>query len=80
MAATIVREFCRSARGPAPTDEDTWRLAFDAETGSLLVRHEWQAERHAGVDEYEIREFLATKGAAQTALLALLFGEATVDA
>jgi hypothetical protein len=24
--ATIEREFYRSARGPAPTDEDTWRL------------------------------------------------------
>ena len=27
--ATIEREFYCSARGPAPTDEDTWRLVFD---------------------------------------------------
>jgi hypothetical protein len=29
MPTTIEREFYRSARGPAPTDEDTWHLVFD---------------------------------------------------
>jgi hypothetical protein len=37
--ATIEREFYRSARGPAPTDDDTWRLVFDSRAGRLLVRH-----------------------------------------
>ena len=37
--ATIEREFYRSARGPAPTDEDTWRLVFDARAMRLLVQH-----------------------------------------
>lgn len=48
-------------------------------TGSLLVRHEWKTERHSGVDEFEIAEFLAQQGAAQAALLNLLFSEETVD-
>jgi hypothetical protein len=57
--ATIEREFHRSARGPAPTDEDTWCLVFDPRAMRLLVRHEWQTAGHNGVDEFEIAEFLA---------------------
>jgi hypothetical protein len=78
--AVIQREFYRSVRGPSPSDEDVWRLAFDPATGSLSVRHEWDSQRHNGVDDFGIEEFLAQQGAAQTALLSLLFGEATVDA
>ena len=51
--ATIEREFYRSARGPAPTDEDAWRLVFDQRAMRLLVRHEWKAAGHNGVDEFE---------------------------
>jgi len=78
--AVLQREFYRSARGPSPSDEDVWRLVFDPATGSLLVRHEWESERHSGVNEFEIVEFLAQHGAAQTALLSLLFGEEAVSA
>jgi hypothetical protein len=68
------REFYRSVRGPLPTDEDTWRLVFDPSTARLLVRHEWEATRHSGVDEFDIAEFLAQEGPASTALHELLFG------
>ena len=78
--AVLLREFYRSARGPLPSDEDAWRLVFDQATGSLLVRHEWESERHSGIDEFEMAEFLAQQGAAQTALLNLLFNEAAVNA
>jgi hypothetical protein len=78
--AVLQREFYRSSRGPSLGDEDVWRLVFDQATGTLLARHEWESERHSGVDEFEIVEFLAQQGAAQTALLNLLFSEATVDA
>jgi hypothetical protein len=44
--ATIEREFYCSARGPAPTDDDTWRLVFDPRAMRLLVRHEWEAAGH----------------------------------
>jgi hypothetical protein len=71
----IQREFYRSARGPAPTDEDIWSLVFDAASARLAVRHEWMATGHSGVDEYEIAEFLAQEGAGRTALLGILFGE-----
>jgi hypothetical protein len=71
--ALIQREFCCSARGPTPGDQDVWRLVFDREAGYLLVRHEWEAYRHSGADELGIGEFLAQQGAAQTALLSLLF-------
>jgi len=74
--ATIEREFYRSARGPAPTDEDTWRLVFDPRAMRLLVRHEWEA---AGVDEFEIAEFLAQDGAASTELIKILFGRVPVE-
>ena len=78
--AVLQREFHRSARGPSLGDEDLWRLVFDEATGNLLVRHEWESARCSGVDELEIAEFLAQQGAAQTALISLLFNEATVDA
>jgi hypothetical protein len=55
-------------------------MVFDRATGTLLACHEWESERHSGVDELEIVEFLAQQGAAQSALLNLLFSEATVDA
>jgi hypothetical protein len=71
--AVIQREFYRSARGPSPGDEDWWVLIFDSAIGRLLVRHEWQAAGHNGIDEFEIAEFLEQKGAAQTALIDGLF-------
>jgi hypothetical protein len=71
--AAIQQGFYRSARGPAPTDEDSWLLVFDRETKRLFVRHEWQAARHNGVDEFEISEFLEWEGAAQEALIDHLF-------
>jgi hypothetical protein len=69
----IEREFYRSARGPTPTDEDSWCLVFDGESKRLFVRHEWQSTRHSGVEDLEIGEFLAQTGAAQTALIEELF-------
>ena len=71
--AVIQREFYRSARGPRPGDEDWWVLIFDGTVGRLLVRHEWQAVGHSGIDEIEIAEFLEQKGTAQTALIDSLF-------
>ena len=65
----INREFYRSWRGPAPSDQDTWCLVFDEPTRRLLVRHEWQASRHSGCDEFEVAEFLEQEGAAQAALI-----------
>ena len=70
---SLEREFYRSARGPAPSDEDTWRRVFDREAASLIVRHEWRATGHAGVDDFTVAEFLAQRGAAAEALIALLF-------
>jgi hypothetical protein len=78
--ATLEREFYRSPRGPAPADEDVWRLAFDQNASRLVVRHEWQATRHACVEDYTVDEFLAQHGAAADALLALLFDRTTIDA
>ena len=72
--ATIEREFHRSARGPRPNDEDTWRLVYDPRAMRLLVRHEWEAAGHNGVDEFEIAEFLAQDGAAPAQLIKILFG------
>ena len=72
--AIIQREFYRSARGPTPADEDVWRLVFDPSEMLLLVRHEWEAIGHNGLDEFEVTEFLAQEGAAQTALIDVLFG------
>ena len=71
--AAINREFYRSWRGPAPSDQDSWSLVFDTETRNLLVRHEWRTSRHDGVDEFEVAEFLKQTGAAQTALIESLF-------
>ena len=68
--ATIEREFYRSARGPTPTDEDIWCLVLDPKAMRLLVRHEWEAAGHNGVDEFEIAEFLAQDGAAPAELSA----------
>ena len=78
--ATIEREFYRSARGPAPTDEDAWRLVFDQRSMRLLVRHEWEAAGHNGVDEFEIAEFLAQDGAASVELIKILFGRVSAAA
>jgi hypothetical protein len=69
----INREFYRSWRGPASTDQDSWSLVFDAETRRLLVRHEWQTSRHNGFDDLEVAEFLKQAGGAQTALIDSLF-------
>jgi hypothetical protein len=77
--AVTEREFYRSARGPSPSDEDAWRLVFDNSTG-LFVRHEWQSKRHSGADDFAIAEFLAEQGAAQSALLNLLFCDTMADA
>lgn len=78
--ATIEREFYRSPRGPAPTDEDTWRLVFDPRTMRLLVRHEWKAAGHNGVDEFGIAEFLGAGRCRRAALIKILFGRVPVDA
>jgi hypothetical protein len=78
--ATIEREFYRSARGPAPTDEDAWRLVFDRRMRRLLVRHEWDAAGHNGVNEFEIAEFLAQDGAAAAELIKILFGRVPANA
>ncbi len=59
----LEREFYRSPRGPAPADEDVWRLIFDQNARRLAVRHEWQATGHAGVDDYTVDEFLVHHGA-----------------
>ncbi len=75
----IQREFYRSARGPAPTDEDFWHLVFDHETKRLFIRHEWETTGHSGVDEFEISEFLGQRDAAQAALIDMLF-KVRVDA
>jgi hypothetical protein len=69
----INRKFYQSWRGPTPADQDSWSLVFDSETRRLLVRHEWQASRHSGVDELEVAEFLKEAGEAQTALIDALF-------
>jgi hypothetical protein len=76
----VQREFYRSARGPTSKDEDVWYLAFDSGTKRLVVRHEWDASRHNGVDEFNIAEFLAQEGAPQTALIDELFRPVLVDA
>ena len=70
---TITREFHQSWRGPAPADRDSWCLVFEEATRRLLVRHEWQASRHSGCDEFEVAEFLKQSGAAQAALIDSLF-------
>jgi hypothetical protein len=69
----IQREFYRNARGPAPTDEDSWCLVFDGESKRVFVRHEWQSSRHSGVEDLELDEFLKQAGAAPAALIEMLF-------
>jgi hypothetical protein len=69
----INREFYQSWRGPAPADQDSWSLVFDESSRRLLVRHEWEASRHSGCDEFEVAEFLKQTGAAQAALIDSLF-------
>jgi hypothetical protein len=69
----LVREFFRSPRGPSPTDEDSWRLAFDEETKRLFVRHHWSTKRDSGNRDFTVEELLAQGGAASEALIALLF-------
>ena len=78
--AVIQREFYRGARGPTPTDEDAWRLVFDPSALRLVVRHEWEATGHTGVDEFEIAEFLAQEGEPQAALIDILFDQVHSDA
>jgi len=78
--ATIEREFYRSWRGPSVSDLDTWQLVFDRFSRNLVVRHQWEAARHTGVDDFGIAEFLVDQGPAQSALLTLLFDEANVPA
>ena len=70
----LEREFFRSARGPAPADVDIWRLILDETGANLLVRHEWRTERHSGIDDFSVAEFLLLEGTAREALLSLLFG------
>ena len=74
--AILEREFYRSARGPAADDIDIWRLIFDEAEANLLIRHEWRTERHSGIDDFTVAEFLLSEGAARDALLAVLFGPA----
>jgi hypothetical protein len=71
--AILEREFFRSARGPAPADVDIWRLILDQTGANLLVRHEWRTERHSGIDDFSIAEFLLLEGAARDVLLGVLF-------
>jgi hypothetical protein len=55
-------------------------LIYDPRAMRLLVRHEWEAAGHNGVDEFEITEFLAQDGAAPAELIKILFGRVPVDA
>jgi hypothetical protein len=55
-------------------------LVFDRFSRNLVVRHQWEADRHTGVDDFGIAEFLVDQGPAQSALLTLLFDEANVPA
>ena len=72
----VQREFYRSSRGPTPKDEDVWRLVFDSATKCLVVRHEWEASGHSGVDEFEIAEFLANERIAAGDKAAVMHGNA----
>jgi hypothetical protein len=69
----VQREFYRTARGPAPKDEDVWRLVFERGTKRLVVRHEWETSGHSGIDEFDISDFLAQEGSPQSALIDELF-------
>jgi hypothetical protein len=78
--ATIEREFYWSCRGPSVSDIDTWRLVFDRCSRNLVARHQWKTDRHSGMYDFGIAEFLVEQGATQSALLTLLFDEMTVPA
>ena len=65
--------FTEAGAGLPPVDQDSWSLVFDEVTRRLLVRHQWQASRHSGCDEFEVAEFLKQSGAAQAALIDSLF-------
>ena len=62
---SIEREFYHGARSLRPSDAESWRLVFDRDAGTLLVRHEWNSERQAGVHEFGIGEFLTQEGGPQ---------------
>jgi hypothetical protein len=55
--AAIDRKFYQSWRGPAPADQDSWCLVFDAETRRLFVRHEWQAQGITASTSWRSRNF-----------------------
>ena len=74
------RPFHRSFRGPGVSDEDDWRLIFDAGDGSVRVRRSWHGARHSGVEEFSLAEFLERRDAARDALIALLFAREAVEA
>jgi hypothetical protein len=77
---TLEREFYRNFRGPAPNDEEIWRLVFDRTAMRLTVRKEWLTPRHSGKVEFTIDEFFVHQGAPQEALMALLFERVPADA
>ena len=74
------REFYRSFRGPGVSDDDVWSLVFDPNGPGLHVRRLWHALGQRGVEEFGVDEFLGQPGAAQDALLALLFAKEMADA
>jgi len=74
----IEREFHRSPRGPSPADEDAWSLVFDPLAKRILVRHVWETGAGSGVADWDVTEFLAQEGAAQTALVEFLFRDGEV--
>ena len=66
-----------AAHGPAmPSHGGSCLIAIPA---PCWFANEWNSERHAGVDEFGIGEFLTQDGGPQNALLALLFGQATAN-
>lgn len=71
--AMLEREFYRGARGPAPSDSDSFRLVLDETGRHLLVRHEWRTARHSGTNDFTLSDFLGQEGAARDALIRLLF-------
>jgi hypothetical protein len=77
--ATIEREFYRSPRGPAPTDEDTWR--WSSTHGRCVFWFGTNGRRPdiTASDEFGIAEFLAQDGAAAAALIKILFGRVPVE-
>jgi hypothetical protein len=78
--AMLEREFYRGARGPAPTDSDSFRLVLDETGKHLLVRHEWRTTRHSGTNDFTLADFLGQEGSARDALIELLFETAPTTA